>query len=337
VQNNYGGLMIISQTPLRISICGGGTDLKDYYSINGGYVLSTTIDKYVYVIVKQRFDDLIYVNYTKKEIVKSFDELEHELVREAAKLTGLQSGVEITMLADIPSTGSGLGSSSSLTVGLLNAFYNYMGERVTSERLADEACRIEIDILKKPIGKQDQYIAAYGGLSTFEFKKDGTVLRSKIGIDASLRRRLASNLLLFFTNITRKSTSVLSEQKDKIKLNIEYHDKIKALAYEAVEALNRGEINKIGVLLAENWELKKNLASNITNPEIDKMYNRILIGGAIGGKIAGAGGGGFLMTYCTRDKQDILREAMSEYREMPFMFESFGSRIIFDNRSDYWR
>jgi len=329
--------MIISQTPLRISICGGGTDLKDYYSINGGFVLSTTIDKYIYVIVKQRFDDLIYVNYTKKEIVHSFDELEHELVREAAKLTGLQNGVEITMLADIPSSGSGLGSSSSLTVGLLNAFYNYLGERVTSEKLAYEACKIEIDILKKPIGKQDQYIAAFGGLCTLEFKEDDTVIRKKVNIESNLKRKLASNLLLFFTNITRTSSSVLTEQKEKIGMNIEYLDKIKALAYEAVEALNKGEINKIGVILAENWELKKKLASNINNPKIDKMYSRILNGGALGGKIAGAGGGGFLLAYCTRDKQDILREAMSEYREMPFMFESFGSRIIFDNRSDYWR
>ena len=329
--------MIISQTPLRISICGGGTDLRDYYSIKGGFVLSTTIDKYIYVIVKQRFDDLIYVNYTKKEIVHSFDELEHELVREAAKLTGLQNGVEITMLADIPSSGSGLGSSSSLTVGLLNAFYNYLGERVTSEKLAYEACKIEIDILKKPIGKQDQYIAAFGGLSTLEFKEDDTVIRKKVNIESNLKRKLASNLLLFFTNITRTSSSVLTEQKEKIGMNIEYLDKIKALAYEAVEALNKGEINKIGVILAENWELKKKLASNINNPKIDKMYSRMLNGGALGGKIAGAGGGGFLLAYCTRDKQDILREAMSEYREMPFMFESFGSRIIFDNRSDYWR
>ncbi len=329
--------MIISQTPLRISISGGGTDFYDYYSKHEGFVLSTAIDKYVYVIVKQRFDDLIYVNYTKKEIVKSFDELEHELVREAAKLCGMHAGVEITMLADIPSQGSGLGSSSSLTVGLLNAFYNYMGERVTAETLAIEASKIEIDILKKPIGKQDQYIASYGGLSTFRFNKDETVTREKIEVSNSLKRRLASNLLLFFTNITRKSISVLTEQKEKINSNIAYHHKIKDLAYEAVKAINNDEINKIGVLLSENWQLKKNLASNITNPDIEKMYNQSIMGGAIGGKIAGAGGGGFLLTYCTRDKQDVLREAMSEYREMPFMFEPFGSKIIFDYRHDYWK
>ena len=329
--------MIISQTPLRISICGGGTDLKEYYSINDGFVLSTAIDKYIFVIVKERFDDLIYVNYMKKEIVDSFEKVEHELVREAALITGLQNGVEITMLADIPSQGSGLGSSSSLTVGLLNAFYNYMGKQVSAEQLASEACKIEIDILKKPIGKQDQYIAAYGGLSTFLFSKDEKVLHTDLEISSELKRRLGSNLLLFFTNVTRKAASVLTEQKENVLTKISYHDKIKELAFEAVDSLNKGNIDKIGVLLAENWSLKKNLASNISNESIDKMYNRATSGGAIGGKISGAGGGGFLLTYCKRDKQDLLREAMSDYREMPFMLEPFGSKIIFDYRRYNWK
>lgn len=329
--------MIISQTPLRISICGGGTDLKDYYSQNEGFVISSAIDKYVFVIVKERFDDLIYVNYTKKEIVESFDEVEHDLVREAAKLSGLVNGVEITMLADIPSEGSGLGSSSSLTVGLLNAFYNYMGKQVSAEQLAAEACRIEIETLKKPIGKQDQYIAAYGGLSTFKFKKDDKVSYTPVNIDSSLKRKLGANLLLFFTNVTRKSSKILSEQRKKIKSNIVYHDKIKDLAYEAVSALNKGQVDKIGILLNENWTLKKNLASTITNGDIDKMHQRAIQGGAVGGKISGAGGGGFLLSYCKRENQDLFREAMSDYKEMPFMLEPFGSKIIFDYRRYNWK
>jgi len=329
--------MIISQTPLRISISGGGTDLKEYYLKHEGFVLSTAIDKYIFVIVKERFDNLIYVNYMKKEITDSFDKIEHELVREAAKMVGLKHGVEITMLADIPSEGSGLGSSSSLTVGLLNAFYNYMGVQVTAEQLAAEASKIEINILKKPIGKQDQYIAAYGGLRTFRFKKDDTVEVQKPTVQNGLYRKLGSNLLLYFTDITRKSSVVLTEQKRKVKVNLEHHHKIKDLAFESVKALEKGEIDKIGVLLAENWELKKKLASNISNPEIDKMYSRALAAGAVGGKISGAGGGGFLLNYCKRDKQDILRQAMSDYREMPFMLEPYGSKIIFDYRRYNWK
>lgn len=329
--------MIISQTPLRVSICGGGTDLKDYYSQNEGFVLSTAIDKYVFVIVKERFDDLIYVNYTKKEIVESFDKVKHDLVREAAKIARLTNGVEITMLADIPSEGSGLGSSSSLTVGLLNAFYNYMGQQVCAEQLAAEASKIEIDILKKPIGKQDQYIAAYGGLSTFKFRKDDKVDYAPVNIVSSLKRKLGANLLLFFTNVTRKSSKILSEQRKKIKSNIEYHNKIKDLAYEAVSALKKGQVDKIGILLNENWALKKNLASTITNGDIDKMHQRAMQGGAVGGKISGAGGGGFLLSYCKRENQDLFREAMSDYKEMPFMLEPFGSKIIFDYRRYNWK
>ena len=324
--------MIISQTPLRISISGGGTDLRDYYSKKEGFVLSTAIDKYIFVIVKERFDNLIYVNYMKKEIVDDFDKLEHELVREAAKKTNLKKGVEITMLADIPSQGSGLGSSSSLTVGLLNAFYNFMGELVTAKRLAEEACEIEIDILGKPIGKQDQYIAAFGGLTTFKFNKDDSVEVNKVKLDNKLYRKLGANLLLFYTDITRKSSSVLTRQKELISQKMKFHDRIKELAFEAVEALNRGQVDKIGVILRENWEVKKKLAPNVSNEKIDNMYQRSINAGAIGGKISGAGGGGFLLTYCPRDKQDLLREAMSEYRELPFMLEPFGSRIIFDYR-----
>ncbi|MBL0332857.1 MAG: GHMP kinase [Chlorobi bacterium] len=329
--------MIITQTPLRISIAGGGTDLADYYKLNGGYVVSTAIDKYIYVIVKERYDDKIYVDYAQKEIVDNVNEINHELVREAAKMTGMSNGFEVAMLADIPSEGSGLGSSSTLTVGLLNAFYQYLGINVETSRLAEEACKIEIDILGKPIGKQDQYIAAYGGICGIKFNKDESVIVEKFNIPTSIKRRFGSNLMLFFTNIVRKAANILSEQKDNISINIEFHNEIKELAYKTYEALNKGNLDLIGEILNKNWELKRKLASGITNSTIDGMYNLAIKGGALGGKICGAGGGGFLMTYCKRNEQDSLRESMVNYREMPFMLEPHGTKIVFNQMPYSWK
>jgi D-glycero-alpha-D-manno-heptose-7-phosphate kinase len=329
--------MIITQTPLRISIAGGGTDLPDYYRRRGGFVVSTAIDKYIYVIVKARYDDKIYVDYSKKEIVDSVDEIQHELVREAARITGVENGFEVAMMADIPSEGSGLGSSSSLTVGLLNAFYTYRGQQVGAERLAEEASRIEIDILGKPIGKQDQYIAAFGGLCSFSFNQDDSVTVERLPVPTSAKRRLGSNLLLFFTNIVRQASSVLTEQKSQIDAKLEYHDRIKALAHQVREALAGGSYDAIGEILHRNWELKKQLASGISNATIDSMYESALRGGALGGKISGAGGGGFLMVYCRRPDQDNLRDNLADYREMPFMLEPHGSKVIFNQERYSWK
>jgi len=329
--------MIITQTPLRISLAGGGTDLAGYYRKRGGYVVSTAIDKYLYVIVKARYDDRIYIDYSKKEIVDALDQIQHELVREAARITGMTNGFEVSMMADIPSEGSGLGSSSSLTVGLLNAFYQYQGEQVGPERLASEACRIEIDILGKPIGRQDQYIAAYGGLCAFEFRPDDSVGIERFNIPTSAKRRFGSNLLLFFTNIVRQANVILSDQSKKIIDTVEYHDRIKELAFEARESLCNEEFDRIGDILHRNWELKKMLADGITNPTIDAMYDAAMRGGAAGGKIAGAGGGGFLMVYCRRPDQDNLRDALADYREMPFMLESTGSKVIFNQERYTWK
>lgn len=322
--------MIISQTPLRISLSGGGTDLSNYYNSHEGFVVSTSIDKYIYVIVKERFDDLIYVDYSNKEIVSKIDDIKHELVRESAKLTGMTNGFEVMMFADIPSEGSGLGSSSSLTVGLLHAFYSYKGELVTAEQLAREACKIEIEILGRPIGKQDQYIAAYGGLRTFKFCKDENVEVNSVEIVSEAKRKLGSNLLLFFTSTTRKASSILEEQSKNIVSKIDFHHKIKDLAYDTLEGLNTLDINRVGENLHLNWELKKNLASNVSNPDIDRMHSLAMEGGALGAKISGAGGGGFLLVYCERDKQDNLRRALRQYRELPFYLEKHGSKIIFD-------
>lgn len=329
--------MVISQTPLRISLCGGGTDFKSFYEKHEGFVVSTAIDKYIFVIVKERFDDLIYVNYTKKEIINSVDEIQHELVREAMKKSGLTKGVEITMLADVPSEGSGLGSSSSLTVGLLNAFYNFRGMQVTAERLAQEACEIEIDLLNKPIGKQDQYIAAYGGLRTVKFHRDEKVDTELLVVPNSLKRKLGANLLLFYTNVTRKSSTILTEQKNNIVNKIHYHNEIKDLAISLSDNLKAGNVDIIGKVLSENWELKKNLSNNISNNDIDVMYNMAIKAGAEGAKISGAGGGGFLLVYCKRENHDRIREQMKNYREMPFMLEPHGSKIIFNYNRYEWK
>lgn len=322
--------MIISQTPLRISLAGGGTDLSNYYLENEGFVVSTAIDKFIYVIIKERFDDLIYIDYSSKERVTNINEIQHELVREAAKLAGLKKGFEVLMLADIPSEGSGLGSSSSLTVGLLHAFYQYQGILVTAEQLAREACQIEIELLKKPIGKQDQYIAAYGGLRSFRFKKDDTVEVGDFNIESDVKRKLGSNLLLFFTNTTRKAASILEEQSKSVMSKLEFHHKIKELAFDSLDGLKNAHIQRIGENLKVNWEMKKQLASNVSNAEIDRMHSLAMDGGATGAKISGAGGGGFLMVYCERDKQDNLRRSLGEYRELPFLLEKYGSKIIFD-------
>lgn len=321
--------MIISQTPLRISLSGGGTDLASYYLENEGFVVSTAIDKYIYVIINERFDDLIYVDYSSKEIVNNINDIQHDLVREAAKMAGMDKGFEVMMIADIPSEGSGLGSSSSLTVGLLHAFYQYKGKLVTSEQLAAEACKIEIEILKRPIGKQDQYIAAYGGLKSFRFCKNDSVEVNDIPIESDVKRKLGSNLLLFFTNTTRKAASILEEQNKNVMSKLEFHHKIKELAFNTLEGLNSMQINTVGENLKVNWEMKKQLASNVSNPDIDKMYNLAMAGGALGAKISGAGGGGFLLVYCERDKQDQLRRSLKEYRELPFLLEKYGSKIIF--------
>ena len=324
--------MIITQTPLRISFLGGGTDFEDFYRNHGGAVLSTAIDKYVFVIVKERFDDLIYVNYSKKEIVDSIDKLEHDLMREAIRITGITKGVEITTLADVPAHGTGLGSSSSITVGLLQAFYAYQGELKTAETLAREACQIEIDTLGKPIGKQDQYIAAYGNMRFITFNNGGVKLE-RIELSSGDKRRLSENLLLFYTGLATDSGELLSEQKANINDHLETLCEMRRFAFEARDAIIRGAFDELGELLDQNWKLKKQLASKISNSKIDEMYQAARKAGAIGGKIAGSGGGGFLLLYCPRERQDEVRKVLKGLRELPFRFEQDGSKVIFNYRT----
>lgn len=323
--------MIVVQTPLRISFLGGGTDFKDFYASNGGAVLSTAIDKCIFVVVKERFDDMIYVNYSKKEIVDKVDKLEHELVREAMKTTGVDKGVEITTLADVPSEGTGLGSSSSITVGLLQALHAYRGESATAEDLARQACQIEIDILGKPIGKQDQYISAYGNLRFITFSSDGVEVK-KIELSPEAKRKLNENLLLFYTGITRQASEILTEQKANIDDRLPVLRDMAKLAREAKDALLSETFDELGELLHRGWELKKQLASNVTNTEIDDMYEAARRAGAIGGKITGAGGGGFLLLYCPAERRESVRASLGRLRELPFHFQDDGSKVIFNYR-----
>lgn len=329
--------MIITQTPLRISFAGGGTDLAAYYAQREGFVVSTAIDKFAYVIVKERFDDQIFLNYMKKEIRSEVAEIEHELIREAMQMTGVERGVEVTLLSDIPSEGAGLGSSSSFTVGLLNAFHMYRGEQVTAERLAQEACEIEIERLGKPIGKQDQYIAAYGGLRRFRFRRDGMVDVERVALGAKQIRELDARLHLFFTGRTRKADVILTEQRANTGDRSAELDGIKALALALGPALERGELDRLGELLHLNWELKRKLASGVSDPAIDEMYALARTHGALGGKICGAGGGGFLLVYCPVERQERLEKGMGEYRAMPFRLEPDGSKVIFNYRRDTWK
>ena len=321
--------MIVVQTPLRISFLGGGTDFEDFYSKHGGAVLSTSIDKSVFVIVKERFDNKIYANYSKKEIVDAVDELQHELIREAMRTSGVTKGVEITTLADIPTRGTGLGSSSSVTVGLLQALYTYRGELKTAEFLAQEACRIEIDILGMPIGKQDQYIAAHGSMRFITFDHNG-IESEKIELPSENKRRLNDALILFFTDVTRKSEDILSEQKANINQHLEMLLEIKKLAFKAKDALLENAFDEFGSIIHEGWSLKKMLASRISDPRIDDIYETARRAGAIGGKITGAGGGGFLLLYCPVEKKDNVRKALHGLRELPFRFETDGTKVIFN-------
>ncbi len=329
--------MIITQTPLRVSLAGGGTDLEAYYGEREGCVVSTAIDKFAYVIVKERYDDDIYLNYMRKEIVGDVAAIEHELIREAMRITGVENGVEVTLLSDIPSEGSGLGSSSSFTVGLLNAFHMYQGDQVTAEQLAREACAIEIDRLGKPIGKQDQYIAAYGGLRSFRFRRDGSVDAERLALSTAACRELGSRLQLFFTGRTRKADVILGEQQRQTSDRLAELDSIKQLACALKTLLEDGDFDRLGDMLHDNWELKKKLASGISDEAISAMYDTARSHGALGGKICGAGGGGFLLTYTPLERQGRLAKGMAQFREMPFRLESDGSKVIFNYRRDSWK
>lgn len=331
--------MIISKTPLRASFFGGGTDFRDYYENNKygyGSVISTALNMYVYIMVCKRFDNKIRVCYTKNEFVDSVDQIKHNIIREALKITGIENGIDIVYSADIPlsSAGVGLASSSALAVGVLNALYAYKGEYASPEKLARMACEIEIERLGNPIGIQDQYACAYGGFRVYKFWADGKVSAVPIRAPKQRLKNLQEHLMLYYTGMTRVSSEILSEQRDNIADKNEILNQMLTMVDESVQAINDGNIERWGTMLDEAWQRKKCLASKISNSDINTMYEDARKAGATGGKILGAGGGGFLLLYVPDGSGEAVRSALKDYKEVDFAFENEGSRIIFmeDNR-----
>lgn len=323
--------MIISKTPFRMSFAGGGSDLQAYYKYNYGAVVSTAISKFIYITVNKRFSDNIRLAYSKVEEVKTVDEIEHNLVRECLRMTGITKGVDITYMSDmLPAhEGSGLGGSSSLTVGTLNALYAFLGEHVSAHKLGKEASKIEIDILGHPIGKQDQFAAAYGGFNYIRFNPDESVFVNPIIFKKETREELNRNLIMFYTGLTARSDTILTEQRAKTKDNIEVLNNMVKLAEELKDSLEKNDCNRFGEILHQGWLYKRSLASKVTNNVIDQYYEKARNAGAIGGKILGSGGGGFLLLYCEKEKQDAVRKSLSDLREARLGFEPQGSRIIY--------
>ncbi|HSQ67047.1 MAG TPA: sugar kinase [Polyangiaceae bacterium] len=325
--------MILTRAPVRFSLGGGGTDLPSYSHKYGGFLVAAAVDQYVSLAVHRRFYDDIRLAYSKTELVDSVDKIEHRIFREALRLVGISKGLELHSMADVPAN-SGLGSSSTFTVALLNGLHAYKREFVGTQQLAEEACHIEIDILKEPIGKQDQYIAAYGGITAFTFDPDGTVHAERVPMTDSTVDELEANLLIFYSGIERSASAVLSEQKKTIQTNtdsaVERMHRIKELGYEVRRLLIDGDIDRYGELLHEHWTNKRKLASNMTDSRIDEHYDAARKAGAIGGKLMGAGGGGFFMFYVRPQQRRAVYDAMTArgLRQLRFRFDHDGARIV---------
>ena len=325
--------MIITRTPLRISFAGGGTDLPSFYrTFGGGAVTSAAIDRYVHVLVNEKFDRSIRVAYSRTENVDRLEELQHGLVREAMRITGVEDSLEIHTIADIPSEGTGLGSSSTLTVGLLNALYAHRGVLKDPAELAEEACRIEIDRLGGPVGKQDQYIAAFGGIEHFDFRPDDSVRASPIPLSTAHRLEFSDHLSLFYTGITRKADGILTDQNSRTAENRASLERMRELAGDARTAIVRRDWTALGAVLDEGWQLKRHLSDGISNPTIDRQYAAAKEAGAFGGKITGAGGGGFLLVLHPPERSRQIAEALSPMRRLPVRITPEGSRILFVGR-----
>ncbi|MEZ5317442.1 MAG: hypothetical protein R2752_08600 [Vicinamibacterales bacterium] len=324
--------MIVSKTPFRVSLAGGGSDFAEYYHQRPGRVVTAAIDRHMYVTVNRRFDDSLRVSYTRTEIVDHVDALQHDLIREALKMTGIVSGVEVTTIADLPA-GIGLGSSSTLTVGVLNALYAFKGEWHSAADLAERACHIEIERLGRPIGKQDQYIAAFGGLQDIRFNPDDTVAVQPVVSTPAVRERLRRRLLLFFTGMQRDAGDVLAEARRRLGSSEEsraHVDGLVAIADRVRQALAEGRIDGLGRCLDVSWQLKKRMASGVTNGTLDDFYGLAREAGADGGKVSGAGGGGCLLLFARPAARRAVRASMRDagLREVPFGLDPEGSRII---------
>ncbi len=328
--------MILTRAPLRIPLGGGGTDLPSYYSQYGGFVLSAAINKYVYISLNRpQVDDLIRVKYSKSETVEDLNEVQHELVREAMRLTGVERGVEIVSMADVPA-GTGMGSSGSFIVALLRALHALRREYVPPHQLAEEACHIEIDMAGSPVGKQDQYVAAFGGITCFEIAQDGKVADTRVNFTNHQLDELRSNLLLFYTGIERRALDILEDQKrDTAHSNRDVVDSLhrtKELGLQIKEALEQGDLDRFGELMDTHWQNKKKRSGKITDSRLDKWYEVARDSGAIGGKLIGAGGGGFFLFYCPNSYKGRVRHAMvaEGLREMSFDFDFEGAKVLVD-------
>ena len=327
--------MIITRTPLRLPIGGGGTDLPHYYTKNKGFLITASINKYIYIILHERkFYKESFLRYSQIEVVKDIDEIKHTRIREALRLLNVRYPLEITSIADVPAR-TGLGSSSSFLVGLLNALHAYKREFISVVNLAEEACKIDMEILKEPIGKQDQYAAAYGGIVQMEINHKGKVMVSRLDIDQDTVEELQRNLFIFYTGITRDASDILMDQKNNNDTSqeklIDGMNQIKNIGQNIKKALENGDTRRFGEWLNVHWETKKTLSNKMTNPEIDRWYNLAIENGAIGGKIMGAGGGGFFMFYCDKNQKEF-RKAMvnSGLKELEFQFDFDGSKILFN-------
>ena len=324
--------MIITRTPLRMSFVGGGSDMPAYYEKFGGAVVSTAIDKYVFITVNKKFDDDIRISYSRTEEVKQVGEIEHSIVRAALNKVGIAGGVEITTIADIPSSGTGLGSSSSFTVGLLHALYAYQGKYVSSAQLGEESCSIEIDICGAPIGKQDQYAAAFGGFNLIRFHQNGTVDVEPMICPLAASQKLEENILMLYTGRTRSANNILSEQSKKSassKTVQETLHKMVAQTIDFAKAMQTDDCDAVGEILHEGWQLKRSLTDGISDSHIDSWYEKGRKAGALGGKILGAGAGGFLMFYAPKERHAAIAHALPELRPIPVRFERTGSKVIF--------
>src|SRR5438093_3689402 len=324
--------MIISRTPLRMSFVGGGSDLPVFYRKYGGAVVSTAINQFVYITVNKKFDQKIRVSYSKTEEARTVDKIKHPLVREAMKLLGLEGGVEITSIADIPARGSGLGSSSSFTVGLLHALHAYAERYASAEQLAREACQIEIERCGEPIGKQDQYAAAFGGFNFIEFNPDDSVFVEPILCRRETIQRLQDNLLVFYTGLVRSASAILKHQQQIVlaeKSKQKMLCRMVELARELKAELQKNNLDAFGEIIHANWELKRSVSEHVSTGQIDHWYQVARKCGAIGGKLLGAGSGGFMMFYAPRERHQEITDGLKELRRIDLRFEPQGSRIIF--------
>lgn len=325
--------MIISRAPVRLSMGGGGTDLPSYYRRYGGFLMAAAVNKYIYIMANCRFNDQIRLSYSETEIIDDVNNIRHNIFREALKYTGIHKKIELVSVADVTSQ-CGLGTSSTFTVALLNALYACKKKYISLEELAEAACHIEIDILNEPIGKQDQYASAFGGFNAYWFNKDGTVSVEPVNIKDDTLMELQNNIFLFYLNIERSAGSVLNEQDKKSKsgdLNVlERLHKIKEIGLYTKKVFENGNIDEFGEILHQHWITKKKLSDKISNPFIDEIYETARKNGASGGKVVGAGGGGFLLLYCSKNKSDLV-SAMSGRGLTPmwFNFEYEGARIVF--------